>query len=620
MSDAEAISAPATPAQIALPPAAARAPERGPRSSLLRKYIVALVGLVAMVLCAHAGVEFWFSYRASRAGLLTLQQEKADAAAQRIGEFVTDIERQIGWTTLPPWGAAPLDQRRFDFARLLRQVPAITDLTELDGAGKEHLKVSRLTMDVVGSGADFSHTPEFVEPRASGTWFGPVYFRKQSEPYMTLAMAHAGHDAGVTVASINLKFIWDVITALKIGEGGYAYVVDSRGKLIAAPDISLVLRDTDLSRLQQVAAALSSRSADGRSPEAPTAAVALNYYGRSVLSAHARVKPLGWRVFVEVPLSEAYAPLYALALRDALWLLLAVTGAALAAFLLARHMTGPIRVLEHGAGQIGAGNFNYKIEISTGDELQQLAERFNEMAAGLAESRERSERIARLKQFLSPQVAEILEKSDQAALLDSHRREIVVLFCDLRGFTSFASMVEPDSVMRLLQEYYEALGIIITRYEATLTCFMADGLMLLLNAPVPCPKPALRGARMALDMQASVKRLIAGWQARGHAIGFGVALAMGPATVGRIGYEGRSDYTAIGNVVNLAARMCGAAEDGQILIDAATAAEIGDAVCLVSMGTRSLRGFNEPVPVLLIAPQPQAPVPTGHPLVPKGVG
>jgi class 3 adenylate cyclase len=174
--------------------------------------------------------------------------------------------------------------------------------------------------------------------------------------------------------------------------------------------------------------------------------------------------------------------------------------------------------------------------------------------------------------------------------------------------------------MRLLQEYYEALGIIITRYEATLTCFMADGLMLLLNAPVPCPEPALRGARMALDMQSSVRALIAGWSTRGHALGFGIGLAKGTATVGRIGYEGRSDYTAIGNVVNLAARMCGAAEDGQILIDAATAAEIGDAVCLVSMGTRSLRGFNEPVPVLLIAPQPQAPVPTGHPLVPKGVG
>ena len=114
--------------------------------------------------------------------------------------------------------------------------------------------------------------------------------------------------------------------------------------------------------------------------------------------------------------------------------------------------------------------------------------------------------------------------------------------------------------MGLLQEYYEALGAIITRYEATLTCFMGDGLMLLLNAPVPCPEPALRGLRMALEMQAAVQALIGGWRARGHAIGFGVGLAKGAATVGRIGYEGRQEYTAIGNVVNLASRICAAAE------------------------------------------------------------
>jgi class 3 adenylate cyclase len=171
----------------------------------------------------------------------------------------------------------------------------------------------------------------------------------------------------------------------------------------------------------------------------------------------------------------------------------------------------------------------------------------------------------------------------------------------------------------LLQEYYEALGVIITRYEATLTCFMADGLMLLFNAPVPCPDPAERGLRMALDMRASVQGMIAGWRARGHAIGFGVGLAKGPATVGRIGYEGRSDYTAIGNVVNLAARMCAAAEDGQILIDAVAAGEIGDAFGLISLGTRTLRGFNEPVPVFSVAPQKDATTPADPALVAKPV-
>ena len=385
-----------------------------PRHGLLRKYVAALVGLVAAALVVNAGVEFWFSYRESRAALLALQQEKAEAAAQRIGEFVTGIERQLGWTTLPLWGAAPLDQRQFDFVRLLRQVPAITDLTELDGAGREQLKVSRLAMDVVGSGADYSHAPEFVEARAHGAWFGPVYFRKQSEPYMTLALAGAGPHAGVTIAAINLKLIWDVITALKIGEGGYAYVVDGHGKLIADPDISLVLRDTDFSRLPQVAAALAS-SHDSLSPTGgeggvrgtQTVAVADNYYGHPVLSAHARIKPLGWRVFVEVPLSEAYAPLYALALRNVVWLALALVGAALAALLLARRMTGPIHVLQQGAAQLGAGDLDRRIDIRSGDELEALAGQFNRMAGDLQKS------YAELEQRVRDRTAELSEALDQ---------------------------------------------------------------------------------------------------------------------------------------------------------------------------------------------------------------
>jgi class 3 adenylate cyclase len=218
---------------------------------------------------------------------------------------------------------------------------------------------------------------------------------------------------------------------------------------------------------------------------------------------------------------------------------------------------------------------------------------------------ERAERIGRLKRFLAPQVAELVEGSDQEPLLDSHRADVVVIFCDLRGFTSFAGTATPEEVMGLVQEYYEALGAIVTRYEATLTCFMGDGVMLLLNAPVPCPEPAVRGVRMAVEMQASVRSLMEHWRARGHAIGFGVGLAKGPATVGRIGYEGRSDYTAIGSVVNLASRISGAAADGQVLIDAAAAAEIGDSLPLVPLGTRSLRGFAEGVPVFGVNPHGQ---------------
>ena len=265
-------------------------------------------------------------------------------------------------------------------------------------------------------------------------------------------------------------------------------------------------------------------------------------------------------------------------------------------------MAGPIRLLEQGAERIGAGQFDHKIDISTGDELEGLAARFNDMADELAVSQERSERISRLKRFLAPQVAELVEGTGEKDLLDSHRAEVVVVFCDLRGFTAFAGTARPDEVMGLLQEYYEALGVIITKYEATLTCFMADGLMLLLNAPVPRPEPTLLGARMVLEMEAAVQELIVRWRARGYAIGFGVGLATGTATVGRIGYEGRLDYTAIGTVVNLASRLCAAAEDGQILVDPAAAAEIRHSLPLVALGTRTLRGFAEAIPVFTIDP------------------
>jgi signal transduction histidine kinase len=375
-----------------------------PRGRLFRKYVLFFVGLVAVALLVNSGFDFWFGYQENKAALVRVQQEKANAAAQRIAEFVDEIERQIGWTTHAEWSAAPLDQRRFDYVRLLSQVPAITEISELDRDGKEQLKVSRLAMDVVGSGKDFSKSPAFTEARAHKVWFSPVYFRKESEPYMTLAMARAGRNAGVTVAEVNLKLIWDVITALRIGQGGYAYVVDQRGKLIAHPDISLVLRDTDFLHLPQVSTALH------QAPDAqtgPDVTVARNNAGVSVLSAHATIPQLGWLVFVEVPLREAYAPLYGAALRGTALLLLGLLGATLAALILARKMTGPIRQLQEGAARIGAGALDRRIDIHTGDELEGLANQFNRMAADLESS------YTELEHRVEARTAELAEALDQ---------------------------------------------------------------------------------------------------------------------------------------------------------------------------------------------------------------
>jgi HAMP domain-containing protein len=387
----------------------AAAPRTAPRRRLFRKYALLVIALVGTALLVNSGFDFWFSYRENKAALVRIQQEKAEAAARRIEEFVGEIERQIGWTTHAQWSAGPLDPRRQDYFRLLRQVSGITELSQLDEKGRERLTVSRLKMDVIDSDADFSQTPAFIEAKAHRIWFSPVYFRKESEPYMTLAMARDGKVAGVTVAEINLKLIWDVITGLKIGQSGYAYVVDEKGRLIAHPDISLVLRDTDLSKLPQVAEALA--PAPAPSPEAGgderAARVAQSIGGRSVLTAHAAIAPVGWRVFVEVPLSEAFAPLYGAALRTAVLLVFGLIAATLVALVLARRMTGPIRAIEAGAERIGAGEFDRRIEIHTGDELEALAEQFNRMGGDLQKS------YAELEQRVADRTAELSESLDQ---------------------------------------------------------------------------------------------------------------------------------------------------------------------------------------------------------------
>ena len=281
-------------------------------------------------------------------------------------------------------GITVLDQRRLDYFKLLRQVPAITEIGYLDASGKEKLRVSRLAMDVIGSNKDFSQEPQFSEARGGKTWFSPVYFRKETEPYMTLAVAAGRDDAGVTVTDVNLKFIWDVITQIKIGKAGYAYVVDARGRLVSHPDISLVLQKSDFSGLPQVQAALAGTPPPGADNREIT--IADNAQGEPVLVASATIATLGWAVLVEQPRVEAFAPLYASMLQTGLLLLAGLALSLLASLALARRMVTPIQALQSGAAQIGAGTLDHRIEVHTGDEFEALAEQFNRMATQLQES------------------------------------------------------------------------------------------------------------------------------------------------------------------------------------------------------------------------------------------
>jgi signal transduction histidine kinase len=350
-------------------------------SRLFRKYVALFMAVVCVALLTNGLFEIWFSYQENKQALTRIQREQAEAAAGKIGQFIKDIEGQIGWTTQLPWTASALEQRRFDALRLLRQVPAITELAQLDASGKEQLRVSRLAMDAVGVGTDFSKDPKFTEAVAKKIYYGPVYFRRESEPYMTLAMAGARRDAGVSVAEVNLKFIWEVVSQIKVGKKGQAFVIDSRGRLIAHPDISLVLRNTDMFRLDYVKAA---RDEAGVVHEGVQ--IVNDIHGREVLTAHAPIPPLRWLMFVELPIDEANAPLYESIKRSA-WLLAGGLALAfLAGLLLARKMIIPIQRLREGAAQIGSGNLEQRISVKTGDELEALADQFNDMAGRLEAS------------------------------------------------------------------------------------------------------------------------------------------------------------------------------------------------------------------------------------------
>jgi hypothetical protein len=246
--------------------------------------------------------------RALQIHVLRLQ---AEGAAAKFEDYVKEIESQIGWTTQLPWSVGTIDQRRFDALRLLRQAPAITEIAFLDASGKEQLHVSRLQQDIVGSQIDYSQDPKFAEAVAHKVYYGPVYFRRESEGYMTIALAGTRRESGVSIAEVGwLKVVSDVVSQLDVGSG-QAYVIDERGRLIVHPNIGLVLRsieqgNSDFTGLAQVQAA--------RAAVAGTTAkrveIARDISGREVLTPYAPVPSLGWLVFVELPLAEAYTAVH----------------------------------------------------------------------------------------------------------------------------------------------------------------------------------------------------------------------------------------------------------------------------------------------------------------------
>jgi adenylate cyclase len=777
------------------------------RGGLFAKYVMSLVGLVVFVLLVNGALEIWISYNQTRAALIHAMSEKADATAHRIERSIVELERQVSWVTRA--SVVTVEQRRADYAELLNRVPAVSRIFQLDGQGREQLRLSRHSVSF-GSGADFSHDVRFTQTVANGVTYAPVFFREQ-QPFMSIAVAHSGRDAGASVAEIDLRFLSGYVDEAQAGRIGSAYVVDSNGILLAGSDKDM-RPGKDLSALPQLAGLLKSGDTSSTS--------GTNDAGDAVLIASSRVPKLGWLVLFEQPASRALAPIHDLLIRIGALIAFGLALAILAGMLLARRMLIPIRALNTGARRLGGGDFEHRIEIRTGDELEQLAGQFNSMAGQLREIysdlerkvRDRTrelaqsvselkaleefgravassldlsavlrtvagralaitgaeavliygfdaearrfdlieasgmekpadgdhrtigaddsllgqaagqpvavedlatseanpladaataagfrsalavplvdqqgvlgalivlrrsagafppdltglmqtfahqtvlamrnarlfhevdqkgkelatahgvvqqqadklqqqtyqllnwnksleeqvgkqlgeiERIRRLERFLAPQVAQLVASSDgRNSLLDSHRGEVTVVFCDLRGFTAFTESSEPEEAMNVLREYHTALGELIFKYEGTLDRYAGDGVMILFNAPIPVPDHTPRAIRMAVEMRDAIGVLSRKWRNRGHSLGFSVGIAVGYATLGQVGFERRLEYAAIGSVTNLASRLCDEAKAGQIVVNQRAYAAVERLVEATALTPLVLKGFHHPV-------------------------
>jgi signal transduction histidine kinase len=375
------------------------------RGRLFGKYFALILVLVCGALAASSAITLRFTYQDNELAAGGLQREKAAAAAERIEQFVHAIEQQLAFAGQPQWGGPSDEQRQIELKRLLRQVPAVTDVASIDAHGKERLLVSRLATNTTDGGRDRSTEPAFINAKPGRGYFGPVYFRQDTEPYMTIAVRASGSGI-VTAAEVNLKLIWDVVSRMRIGNAGKAYVIDSRGQLIADPDIGLVLKNTNLAGLAQVKAAL---AADAGGPDVLGAR---DTAGVEVIAAFAPVKAPGWKVIVEQPVAEVYATLNAAIVRLLILFAAGLLLSAVGAWLLARSMVRPIRILQEGAQRIGAGQLDLRIDVRTRDELQELAEQFNRMSAQLAESYASLER-------------KVEERTRELAVANKHKSEFL---------------------------------------------------------------------------------------------------------------------------------------------------------------------------------------------------
>jgi signal transduction histidine kinase len=436
-----------------------------PRRRLIWRYAVVVVSLVVAAIVSVGLTELYFSYEDSRRAVTSLEADKAASAAVSIGQFIQEMQGDVRKVSN---ATSDRKARLQDFRGLLGQQKLITELTYLDSTGRDCVHAYSFEVGQLDSTAcqgDRSRSQEFIQAKARQEYFGGVVFdQRDARPHMPIAVAETAPGTGVIVADVDLRSVVDAIDRAQIGTAGYAYAVDSRGELISHPNVNLVLAHTSFAALPQVHAALSG----ARSTSAEVVTNGQDPGGREVLSAFQGVDPPGWWVFVEEPLSEAFAPIQAAIWRTVLLLMVFIVLAVVTSVLLARNLVRPIESIQAAAAKIGSGALDQRIEIASSDELGALADEFNRMAARLQAYYADLEReVQERTRELATALAQLDQKSRELEAASHHKSEFLAnmsheLRTPLNAISGFSQVLRRGLVGEINEKQAEYLDDVLT--------------------------------------------------------------------------------------------------------------------------------------------------------------
>lgn len=540
------------------------------RLSLFPKYALLISTLVVGLLAVSWAISQRIAYDESVRHFRLLQKSKAEAAAARIGEFLTDIQQHIGLIDLidDRDDAKTLSFRKHELLKLFRQLPQLFEVTWVDNSRREQIFLSRTNLDRWRSERDLAALAGVQEALSGKVTFGQPYFLKDSEPHMLVMRPTAG--GGAVIADINLKLIWSAVQSVSERKRNVAYVIDRTGTLIAHPDIDLVLRKLSFGELPQVSAAVSGAASEfGRS-----------WSGADVLAAYAVVPEANWFVFVETPMEAIQDELDTLVKRATAVLIIGLLISVMCSYWLAKRMITPIRKLSDGVDRVARGEFDAPVVISSNDELEHLANGLNRMSASLKASyadleekvasrtllleKERS-RITELLHNMLPQ-AVATELAETGKVVPRQHDSASILFTDFSHFTQATSTMPAERMLEELNEIFEKFDAICDECGIERIKTIGDSYMAVGGVPTTCADHAQRCIRAGTQM---IEYLVARNAGAPFKWGLRVGVHSGPVVSGVVGKR-KYAFDVWGDTVNLASRMESAGEVGRVNISAYT--------------------------------------------------